>query len=124
MALEQIAQKQMNQVERERSLNITIDAEGRTIDKRTGEVIQLQTRMPTLKANLKVQRRDFKSGIASTFPGEQSSGIESIIPGSKRPISSITEQSEQSKKDEENESNLNDNFFDPRLKYLQIHFFI
>jgi hypothetical protein len=114
MALEQIAQKQMNQVERERSLNITIDSEGRTIDKRTGEVIQLQTRMPTLKANLKVQRRDFKSGIASTLPGEQSSGIESIIPGSKRPFSSVTEQSEH--KDDEAESNANDNFFDPRLK--------
>jgi hypothetical protein len=42
-----------------------IDAEGRTIDKRTGEVVQIQSRMPTLKANIKAQKRDYKTGISN-----------------------------------------------------------
>lgn len=108
---EQLVQRQQSVAERDRSLNLIIDSEGRTIDKRTGEVVQIQSRMPTLKANLKVQKRDYKtafgdkksdtSGIASTL-----AGIESVIQESKEakpaPAPATEEVSE---------------FFDPRLKY-------
>jgi hypothetical protein len=56
---EQISNAQAAE-ERDRSLNLVIDAEGRTIDKRTGEVVQIQSRVPTLKANIRVQRRELK----------------------------------------------------------------
>jgi hypothetical protein len=46
--------------ERDRSLNLVIDAEGRTIDKRTGEVVQLQSRQPTLKANIRSKKKEIK----------------------------------------------------------------
>lgn len=52
--------------EREKSLNIVIDSEGRTIDKRTGEIVQLQSRVPTLKANLRLQKREIKSALAAS----------------------------------------------------------
>jgi len=107
---EQLVQRQQSVAERDRSLNLIIDSEGRTIDKRTGEVVQIQSRMPTLKANIKVQKRDYKtafgdkksdmSGIASTL-----AGIESVIQESKQakltPVPVEEEASE---------------FFDPRLK--------
>ncbi len=77
---EQIIQRQLSAQEREMSLNIIIDSEGRTVDKRTGQVVQIQSRTPTIKANLKTQKRDhktmtgdkknadlFASGIASTI---------------------------------------------------------
>lgn len=78
---EQIIQRQLSAQEREMSLNIIIDSEGRTVDKRTGQVVQIQSRTPTIKANLKTQKRDhktmtggdkknadlFASGIASTM---------------------------------------------------------
>lgn len=65
--------------ERERSLNLIIDSEGRTIDKRTGEVVQIQSRVPTLKANIKTvaQKRDYKTALGG---GDMfSSGIASSI---------------------------------------------
>lgn len=63
--------------ERERSLNLIIDSEGRTIDKRTGEVVQIQSRVPTLKANMKVaQKRDYKTAMGGDI---FSSGIASSI---------------------------------------------
>ena len=43
--------------ERDRSLNLVIDSEGRTIDKRTGEIVPIQSRMPTLKANIRTTKK-------------------------------------------------------------------
>ena len=51
--------------ERDRSLNLVIDAEGRTIDKRTGEVVLIQSRQPTLKANIRSKKKEIKmSGMS------------------------------------------------------------
>ena len=48
--------------ERDRPVHVKIDKEGRTIDTITGEVLQLPSRLPTLKANLRVQKKEvFKS---------------------------------------------------------------
>lgn len=44
--------------DRDRPVHVTIDKEGRTIDALTGEVLQLPSRVPTLKANLRVQKKD------------------------------------------------------------------
>ena len=44
--------------DRDRPVHVTIDKEGRTIDSLTGEVLQLPSRTPTLKANLRVQKKD------------------------------------------------------------------
>lgn len=44
--------------DRDRPVHVTIDKEGRTIDTMTGEVLQLPNRVPTLKANLRVQKKD------------------------------------------------------------------
>ncbi len=42
----------------DRPVRVTIDAQGRTIDLFTGEVLQIPSRVPTLKANLRVQKKD------------------------------------------------------------------
>jgi hypothetical protein len=44
--------------DRDRPVHVTIDKEGRTIDSLTGEVLQIPSRIPTLKANLRVQKKD------------------------------------------------------------------
>lgn len=44
--------------ERDRPVHVTIDKEGRTIDSLTGEVLQIPSRVPTLKANLRIQKKD------------------------------------------------------------------
>lgn len=44
----------------DRPVHVTIDKEGRTIDSLTGEVLQIPNRIPTLKANLRVQKKDIK----------------------------------------------------------------
>lgn len=112
-ALEQLEIQKQNMEDRERSLNLIIDSEGRTIDKRTGEVIQIQSRMPTLKANIKVQKKDqiktpgdkkaneIASGIASTMTGISTviSEAPTVIPPTPVP-----------------ESEISQNFFDSRLK--------
>ena len=54
--------------ERDRSLNLLIDAEGRTIDKRTGEIVQIQSRLPTLKANIRSKKKEVK--ILGVKPSE------------------------------------------------------
>lgn len=118
---EQLAQRLKNQQERERSLNLIIDAEGRTIDRRTGEVVQIQSRMPTLKANIKAQKRDYKSGTASIMPGSsdressgfasvlnETSGTASIFDKSDHPQSSFLEPAV--------DSSVSESFFDNRLK--------
>jgi U4/U6 small nuclear ribonucleoprotein PRP3 len=98
--------------ERERSLNLIIDSEGRTIDKRTGEVVQIKSRVPTLKANLKAQKRDYRtamgndslaSGIASTI-----SGLSSVLPGK-------AGQQAPKQADVDREM-VDEKFYDPRLK--------
>ena len=66
---EQIKQQHESMLERERSLNLIIDSEGRTIDKRTGEVVQIESRLPTLKANLKAQKRDYKTAMGTAASG-------------------------------------------------------
>jgi hypothetical protein len=44
--------------DRDRPVHVTIDKEGRTIDTLTGEVLQLPNRLPTLKANIRVQKKE------------------------------------------------------------------
>jgi hypothetical protein len=51
--------------DRDRPVHVTIDKEGRTIDSMTGEVLQIPSRIPTLKANLRVQKKD---GIKQETP--------------------------------------------------------
>ena len=120
--LEQIQMRQQTMEERERSLNLIIDSEGRTIDKRTGEVVQLQSRMPTLKANIKAQKRDydqrerkatdlFASGIASTMSGI-ASVFNKLVPAQPEPTPAAALNAEA-------QSEL---FFDPRLKFF--YFFL
>jgi len=46
--------------DRDRPVHVTIDKEGRTIDSMTGEILQIPSRVPTLKANLRVQKKDIK----------------------------------------------------------------
>lgn len=115
LPLEQMQTQQQTQEERERSLNLIIDSEGRTIDKRTGELVQIQSRLPTLKANIQAKKRDINSrfkksadsiasGIASTI-----SGVSSVFTSEKLelqpPEPSVSESTQQSEL-----------FFDPRLK--------
>jgi hypothetical protein len=44
----------------DRPVHVTIDKEGRTIDSLTGEILQIPSRVPTLKANLRAQKKDIK----------------------------------------------------------------
>jgi U4/U6 small nuclear ribonucleoprotein PRP3 len=114
---EQLEQRQQTVEERERSLNLIIDSEGRTVDRRTGEVVQIQSHIPTLKVNTK-RKRDatgaekkqttdlFASGIASTISGGVSSVIASKLPASQNELAASNTSAEaQSEK-----------FFDTRLK--------
>lgn len=111
--------------ERERVQNLIIDSEGRTVDKRTGEILQIESRVPTLKANLKVAQQSmqkrleqlkgtlgdkktdlFASGLASTISG---TGILSSATGLKSAISTAGAPTTSS-------ADLSEKFFDPRLK--------
>ena len=74
---EQAMQQHQAQLERERSAYLIMDSEGRTIDKRTGEVVLIESRMPTLKANMKAQKRDSKTALGTAASG-------SIVPPEKR----------------------------------------
>jgi hypothetical protein len=96
--------------DRDRSLNLVIDAEGRTVDKRTGEVVQLQSRMPTLKANLRVQQKRpaTQAGLAQR-PDEQKQAQTGLI----TPF--ILTQQEMTDTQQQNEKA---NFFDSRLKLV------
>jgi U4/U6 small nuclear ribonucleoprotein PRP3 len=117
---EAVIQRVQSQEDRERSLNLIIDSEGRTIDKRTGEVVQIQSRVPTLKANLKVaNKRDYKtamggdlfaSGIASTMSGLSSvysGGVASAIAAAAAPAAKAAVAEKEA---------VDEKFFDPRLK--------
>ena len=122
---EQLMQRQLNAQDREMSLNIIIDSEGRTVDKRTGQVVQIQSRAPTIKVNLKTQKRDhktatgndiFASGIASTISmGGAVSVFQSGIQSSLSSISSVSRQTPSSAASLENVSEA---FFDARLKFV------
>lgn len=114
---QQQQQKQLTPQERERLQNLIIDSEGRTVDKRTGEIVQIESRTPTLKANLKAVQQTkrpgdnkpsstdlFASGFASTI--SNSSGIvTSALPNLQSSASTSTAPGAGSEK-----------FFDPRLK--------
>lgn len=137
---EQAAQRQLNAQERERSLNLIIDSEGRTVDKRTGELVQLQSRVPTLKANLKVQKRDLKSnmmlnsdkktdlfasGFASTISGGLASTLSAVNQGLASSIGAegisssawaSTATATASAAATSTTAQQNEKFFDPRLK--------
>lgn len=115
--------------ERERLQNLIIDSEGRTVDKRTGEIVQIQSHTPTLKANLKVAQQQlrqrladlkgekqqpfatdlFASGLTSTIVGtgilSTAAGLKSSISHAAAALLPSTSEQAQSEK-----------FFDPRLK--------
>ena len=131
---EQLVQRQVSAQERELSLNLIIDSEGRTVDKRTGQVVQIQSRVPTIKANIKTQKRDhkgpggdkndlFASGIASTI--SMSSGVMSVYPGGgiqstllfQSSSSSVLSQQQQSGSGTATAEPVSEQFFDNRLKF-------
>lgn len=90
-------------------MNLIIDSEGRTIDKRTGEVVQIQSRIPTLKANIKTLKRDYRTAMG----GDNVSGIASTISG----VSSVFQgKSVEQEKKVETEKEVTEAFFDNRLK--------
>ncbi|CAF0703588.1 unnamed protein product [Brachionus calyciflorus] len=108
---DQLIQRQHTLEERDRSLNLIIDSEGRTIDKRTGEVVLLQSRMPTLKANIKTQKRDYRTAMGGD-KSEYASGIASTISG----VSSVFQAKVVPEKKPEGEKEVSEAFFDNRLK--------
>lgn len=120
--LEQIQMRQQTIEDRERSLNLIIDAEGRTIDKRTGEVVQIQSRMPTLKANIKAQKRDYKTAMFGDKRDSMASGINSTMSGMSSVFNGTnTVMSENVSANGYNATNaptesISELFFDPRLK--------
>jgi hypothetical protein len=50
----------MSVEDREKPVNVIIDKQGRAIDLFTGDVIPLPGCIPTLKANLRAQKKDIK----------------------------------------------------------------
>ena len=117
-ALEQLEIQKQNMEDRERSLNLIIDSEGRTIDKRTGEVIQIQSRMPTLKANIKVQKKDQVKAPGDKKLGDMVSGITSTMTGISTVMSEAPSVLPQTSAAAETE--VSQNFFDSRLKLKNI----
>ena len=138
---EQIIQRQLSAQERELSLNLIIDSEGRTVDKRTGQVVQIQSRAPTIKANIKTQKREYRgvsgndkndlfaSGIASTM--SISSGVSSVYPAGG--IQSTLWQLSTSQQQLLSSSaatpaappeNVSEQFFDARLKFVFLFIYI
>jgi len=117
---EQLQLQLQSQEERDRSLNLIIDSEGRTVDKRTGEIVQIQSRLPTLKANIQAKKRDIDSKIKKNTSSQDlfASGIASTISGvSSVFTSSISAMVSQIPKEEMPESSAESKaFFDNRLK--------
>lgn len=108
---EQLMQRQQNMEERDRSLNLIIDSEGRTIDKRTGEVVLMQTPLPTLKANIKTQKRDYRTAMGGDKK-EYTSGLASTISG----VSTAMD-AKLGDKRLEGEKETPETFYDSRLKF-------
>lgn len=116
--LEQEQLRVQTQEERDRSLNLIIDSEGRTIDKRTGEIVQIESRLPTLKANIQAKKRTYDSRTKQKSSDQLASGIASTISGissvfSSNKYGSVSELPQESANTESSQS---ENFFDPRLK--------
>lgn len=111
---EQILAAQQTQEERERSLNLIIDSEGRTVDKRTGEIVQIQSRVPTLKANIEAKKREITSRLKRSA-NDMNSGIASTISGISSVFSNIVSEPSKEKVATE-EAVQSELFFDPRLK--------
>lgn len=111
--------RQLSIEERERSLNLIIDSEGRTIDKRTGEVVQLQSRMPTLKANIKAQKRDYRTAMTGDKKGDAASGIATTMSGFSSVftgVASVIDTKAQPIPQPAPTEGVSELFFDPRLK--------
>lgn len=53
-----------------RATPVILDAEGRTIDVKTGQAIQLQHHMPTLKANIRAKKREQFKAVHEKPPDE------------------------------------------------------
>jgi len=53
-----------------RAMPLILDAEGRTIDVKTGQAIQLQHHMPTLKANIRAKKREQFKAVHEKPPEE------------------------------------------------------
>jgi len=53
-----------------RATPVILDAEGRTIDVKTGQAIQLQHHMPTLKANIRAKKREQFKAVHEKPPEE------------------------------------------------------
>jgi len=49
---------------------LILDAEGRTIDAKTGQTIQLQQIQPTLKANIRAKKREQFKAVHEKAPEE------------------------------------------------------
>jgi hypothetical protein len=96
--------------DRDKSLNLVIDAEGRTVDKRTGEVVQIQSRMPTLKANLRVQQKRPVPQVSATPRPDEKKPEQT---GLTTPFI-LTQQD----MDETQQQNEKATFFDSRLKFV------
>ena len=124
------AQPPPSQHDREKLLNLIIDSEGRTIDKRTGELVQIESFTPTLKANIKAQKTRvdtrvidatkkssnshdlFSSGFTSMMSGAASSLSASVSSASLASASAAAAAAAQASAD-----TMSEQFFDPRLKY-------
>ncbi|KAI0978586.1 hypothetical protein GJ496_007402 [Pomphorhynchus laevis] len=73
--------------ERERPVYVTIDRDGRTIDTRTGQILHMESRLPTLKANIRAQRHDISRGTASVLPSENRTTFMQLSPVKKKSLS-------------------------------------
>lgn len=62
--------------ENEKPIHVTIDKEGRTIDTRTGQIVRMESRLPTLKANIRAAQRTTAEG----GKGTAASSLEAVPP--------------------------------------------
>ena len=116
-------QKQLTPEERGRLQNLIIDSEGRTVDKRTGEIVQIASRTPTLKANIKVaqqhRRHDQKGGSTDLFASGFASTISNasgILTSASSSIMATAMSSAASSAASSIAAEQSEKFFDPRLK--------
>lgn len=57
-------------VDAHRPMPVILDEEGRTIDAKTGQAIQLQHHTPTLKANIRAKKREQFKAVHERPPEE------------------------------------------------------
>jgi len=60
----------------DRPIHIIIDKEGRAINFRTGEVVQIPSRVPILRANLRIQKKDVNKQEQPKITAAKEVGIE------------------------------------------------